>query len=346
MAPTAVPPVRVVVRRVAQVAATATGRRPERSITGDLSHGRAMTSDTLEPAMTAAQRELGLPVVVEDPPIPAIRVVALRALRAEASVVNVRSDVARHAGSLGLSEAFAGVAILTRDQLVKCKQREPGEIVVEARALRETRLAVTSFALGSQRPLVNVYVSVAIHAARRRRRSLRARLQVTEFARERSVCAAQRVLGGCVVLEARTRPGARSVAPLAIGAVSAVVIVIQPMTAHAARRERDTLWIRLVALLTAERGVSSMQREARVTRVVEAGLLPAGHRMARRAVVAQPTAMSVLASVTGDALGGGLAEVIQRMTRRAGNLAVTRFESKAGRGVIEVHVAPPNRGVT
>jgi hypothetical protein len=104
--------------------------------------------------------------MVEEPSIPAVRVVATGTLGTESALMDIDSRVAAPAGCLGPSIASAHVAVLARGQLVERKQGKVGELMVEADSSGEARLRVTGRTISTETPLVDVDAGMAINAGR------------------------------------------------------------------------------------------------------------------------------------------------------------------------------------
>jgi hypothetical protein len=144
------------VGRVAQVAA-ATGRRQLTRLFAAI----AMAGVAMELAMRTAQCERGLPIVVEAPAVPGVRVVTGFAAGPEAPFVEVGAAVAIHAAAWLARESMGQVAILARQELVEAQEGEAGQIVIEANRLPPRHLAVATLAGSTQAALVGVDTAVA-----------------------------------------------------------------------------------------------------------------------------------------------------------------------------------------
>ena len=292
--------------------------------------------------MRAAQRELGLTIVVEEPAVPAVRVVALCALRPEPRFVNVLARMAGRAGGLHLAVALGHVAILARRQLVQGQQRELREAVIKANSSSPSIRTVTRPTIPAEIALVDVDRRVTVRAAGRSRLHVHLR-DVAEIAGHLAVASLEPILRVAAVVEMRRLPGARIVAVVAAGASKTVVIVVEPMAALAVHRDCTLLGVGFVTLLTPEIGVSSLQREAGVPAVVEASLLPARRIVAGLASRPETASMDVVHAVARDAVHRRSFETIARMAGAAVRLGVQPLERKAGRGVIESKLPPGER---
>ena len=90
-----------------------------------------VTALALEFRVRALQREVRGAAMIKLPELPAIRVVAARALLAEMAMMYIVGLVASHAVARGASKRLTDVALLARHARVQADERESRHVVIE-----------------------------------------------------------------------------------------------------------------------------------------------------------------------------------------------------------------------
>ena len=163
-----------------------------------------MTGVTLQALMRSRQRIPGLCRMVEAPARPSIRVVAQGAISAQPPLV-MPVPVTTRANPRRVLERRRAMTFLARHDGMAADQRKARNVMIEADLLPPAGLAMTAFAAGSELAFMRIILLVAGHAGRRE-------LVAIEIARMAPVTldlyvpAAQRKLGGLVVIEAHRLP--------------------------------------------------------------------------------------------------------------------------------------------
>jgi hypothetical protein len=112
----------------------------------------------------AGEREARLFAVIEFPHAPAVRGVALLALLAEASLVNIRLFVAPGASGIRYPERSLRMTLLARNRNVQAKKRKFRQIVIEVDHRLPTLGQVAFIARGTQPRAVNIARPMTAHA--------------------------------------------------------------------------------------------------------------------------------------------------------------------------------------
>jgi hypothetical protein len=124
-------------------------------------HGHPMTGHAAEPAVRAVQHVIGLPVMVEYPQGPPVRVVALSATRAQALAVLVVTFMAIDTRRRRIFVSGGNVALFTRRYRVQPDQRECRNVVLEEYLRTPRPLVVAATALLTLLTLVDIVLLVA-----------------------------------------------------------------------------------------------------------------------------------------------------------------------------------------
>lgn len=349
MASLAIPPERVLVRRVAKVAASTASREldvaPEAGRGRRRIDGAVMTSLALQVLVPSRERVVGLLGVVEPPSLPAVGIVTERAGRAQGSLVGVRKAVTLDTCGARLLEATARVTVFAGRELVEREEREGRQIVVEANDLAPARLFMTLAAVVTRPTLVNVDGLVARDAAGGRLLEVQG-LHVAEIASKLAVGVSQGELRIPRVIEVQRLPAAGFVTLLAGVAPPAVVVVVDLVATLAVHRELHGLRLRFVTIAARKSRVSPFEPEAGLPCVIEAGLLPLAGVVTGLALRPQAPPVDVVHLVARDAGHRRLPEALLGMAERAGRVRVPPLERKPRLAVVELGLPPTPRLVT
>ena len=181
--------------------------------------------------MGTGQVEIGLCVMVEFPPSPAIGVVAAAAAPTQVSVVIVIVSVAVDALVGGIPVGPCEMTLTAGYTAVKTQQRKAREIVVEA-YLAEEGLPMAALTALSEVTGVNVVGTVTVGAIHRHRG--RESVGVTDDALHVLMRTVQCEIGVACVIEVDAAPAPLVVTFPAIVAELAAVIVVMRVAADAA----------------------------------------------------------------------------------------------------------------
>jgi hypothetical protein len=179
---------------------------------------------TIEAAVRPCQRVARLRIVIKAPPRPAIRIVAERTIRAEATLM-VLVAMAGGAIQRRTLESRRAVAFLARHDRMTPDQRKSREVVIEGGQAAPIVLAMTSLAAIAELTVVPVVLAVTGYAGR-------PQLVAIEVARMACVALHLRVGASewkfrrSVVVEATRAPLVVVMASFALAAVPAAVDIL------------------------------------------------------------------------------------------------------------------------
>lgn len=255
-------------------------------------HGNLVAGIAIEPAVSAIQTETGAGLMIEVPQLPAARVVAAFALRAQAPLVHILLVMARDAFGLGVPELLRQMALLARHHDVSPRQRKTRAPVIEGGALPVIG-AVTGLALLALLALVHVILAVARETCRRGVLVLLVLVAAVAF--HLAVLSLQGK-SRLVVIEAGVLPGALAVAGAAQLAQGTLVLVLLPVTGNT--RHRGLFEDRaLVAGIARDIGMLPAQGETRGA-MIETRLLPVAFDVTARTFAAERVLVLVVLLVT------------------------------------------------
>src|SRR5450756_150592 len=237
----------------------------------------------IEVAVRPRQRIARLRVVIVAPALPAVRVVAERAVQPQTALMMLVAvaGVAFQRRALELQRAMA---LLAGNDRVASYQRKPGNVVIECRCLAPTGLVVTLLASGSELALVLVVLLVTRQAGGRQLFVIDIS-GMAEVALDRHMRGPQRVFR-LVVIEANRLPLVLVVATLALGAVTPGVNVLNPVTIQTLGTDALVAFA-AVACGAADGGARALQRKFRRAVVERLDLPPFGLAVAVAAFFAE-----------------------------------------------------------
>jgi hypothetical protein len=191
-------------------------------------HGRAVALLAGEVDVRPVQLERGLGIVVEAPALPAVRVVAVLAARAEAPEMHVLDGVTREAIAWCVLEARRRVALLASGDRVDSEERESADVVLEEDLVRPGSLIV---AILAARPLLSRVdvVELVTGDAGGPEHSLAHRACMAALALHLGMRPLKRKVGHLVVFECFGRPVEFSVTSITARAVARAVHVVGAM---------------------------------------------------------------------------------------------------------------------
>ena len=176
-------------------------------------------------------------------------------------------------------EAARGMTLLAGDRGVHAQQRESAHVVFEEHLVRPAPLVVTRVAGLALLSAMHVVFAVAAVAAWSRASRVPS-VPVWQPSQRTAWCApAQREIGHAVVIEAFGLPGGLAVTAVTTVAALAAVHVVGAMARDTVARELGGQTLRM-ARRAGELGVSALQGELGVARVIEARRLPGLRGMA------------------------------------------------------------------
>jgi len=126
-----------------------------------------VTAAATNTGVRAAEREVGLRIVIELPRLPVRRIVAIGALVTETAVMRIVAGVAGETVGIGVKKCGGGMTLVARDVGVRTHQRKINQIVVEPYFRGPAGRNVTAFTLRPQLAFVLVVAGVAATAALR-----------------------------------------------------------------------------------------------------------------------------------------------------------------------------------
>lgn len=182
----------------------------------------------LQALVCAGQGKARLPVMVKSPACPSIRVVALGAIRAEATGV-VLVLVTDRAISRYVLESGRAVAFLARQRGVEANQGKPREVVIERDLLAPTALVVAPGTARAKLSFVRIILLVATDARSRQFVAIEFAL-MTRVALDLGMTAEQWELCRFGMVEVHRFPGLRRMTGLALGSKSAAMSILYRVT--------------------------------------------------------------------------------------------------------------------
>ena len=121
-----------------------------------------MTTVAMEFSMFAFERVVCLLIVIELPEHPAVGIVTTVALFAEALVMGIVRGMTGHTAALGIAVLRVHMTGLTGGDIVHADQRKAGQIVIEEDLVVPTRRVVTTGAIFTLSPFVDIVGPMAI----------------------------------------------------------------------------------------------------------------------------------------------------------------------------------------
>lgn len=251
--------------------------------------------------VSAVQRKLGLPVMIEQPQAPTVGVVALLADKAEAPLMGIVLLVASIAGQFRILEFRGGVALRARNDRMQADEGKLGHVVAEGDLAFPGFLGVTLFAALPFLFLVGVVFLVAGDAFRFQLFLIK-NILVTGVAFDLLVCTAQGIFGVLVVVENGLFPIRRGVAAFALLPETPLVFVVFAMAGITAGLQFLVFGLLLVATLAFDGAVAAFQLEFGVAVMIEIGLFPPIGAMTILAFLPELARMDVIHPVAGITL--------------------------------------------
>lgn len=295
-------------------------------------HGLGVATVTIEADMGAGQWKLRLLVVIEARFQPAVRAVALRAIRPELALVE-RILVAGLALHRCILEIVVLMTVRTRYRLVLADQRKTRLVVIEFGDGLPIGDGVAALAIGAEFALMYVILLVAADAGDRQL-DLVVIVLVAGIACDLDMRAAQGELGLVVVEVGRLLPGRVVVAALAFWPEPAFMHVVFLVTGDAAQRQLGLEVPALVAGIAGDLGVCAAQRKLRLV-VIEQQVQPAFRLMAVLAFLTILALVHIVSLVTTDAKHRQSDQLAAGMTSPALGLGMGAYQREFCLAVIE-----------
>ena len=287
----------------------------------------------------AFELESSLCVVIENRLPPIDRVVAQRALFAEASVVAVVFLVAVDALLGRVPEHMRVMTILALALIVLSEQGEAGQAMVEEHVVLPGYLVVTIRAGGAQRRVVSIVVFMTGQAVRSQR-DVEDRLDVARHTLDVSVRSVQGMAGINSMIESHFRPAGTRVARIALLAEVAFVVVVFQVAANAFHRELVRERVFAVACIAFLLRVFAVEQEARITIVIKTRVIPAQRTVTVAAFIAAAPIVSIILGMTTETRRRCIRKRVVSVTVEAGRPLVLADQGIAGRFVIELDFHP------
>lgn len=298
-----------------------------------------VTSDVY---MGSCQLEIRLHVVVEEPQVPGDGVVTGFAVVLEDTLVHVVIAMAVDASVRGLPEFFrlmAAIAFL--DIRVCAEQGETRQVVIEARRVGPCGFVVTIGALVSERRLVSIVVAMTVDALLARF-LLENGLDMAVETGNRFVRTMQGIVGVLVVVKMPLVPGRGRMAGIAVRPVMPVMIVILTVAGDTGHVHGIDIVERVVAVavIAAQLGVTAIEREVGIARVIEARVLPVSRAVTVFADFAAAAFVRVILGMTAETGRRCILVSLIPMTVKALGITMMAEQRKIRRVMIESHVEP------
>ncbi len=150
----------------------------------------------------------------------------------------------------------------------------------------------------------------------------------------------QVVIGIDVMIEMHLRPFCAAVAGVAFATEMPVVGIVFLVAADAHGIELVGERVFAMAVPAAQGCVFAVQHEARVSRVVEAGVIPARRRVAASAMLTAAPAVRIVVLMATEAGRRRALECMIGMAVKAGCISMSAEQGKAGRVVVEFDGGP------
>ena len=266
---------------------------------------RHVASVAIEIAVRSRQGVARLGVVIKAPPLPTVRVVAQRTIRAQATVVML-IPVTFDTIQWRILEGRRAMTFFARHDRMASDQRKSCEIMIESSRAAPIGLAVAALAIWAKLSLVPVVFQVTGNARRGELVAIEI-ASVTGIALDLGMRSLQRIFGILVVIEANRTPLAFVMAAFAPYAVASSVDVLNLVTVNAGRTDS------LVALSSMARGaehstVRIPKRKLRGVVVERLDTTPLRLAVAFVAGLAQATLMRIARLVTVETSPGRVAK--------------------------------------
>ncbi|HEY6257721.1 MAG TPA: hypothetical protein VIY51_18220 [Xanthobacteraceae bacterium] len=287
----------------------------------------------IKTAVRPGQRVARLGIVIEAPPRPAIRVVAERTVRPQATFMMLIA-VAGDARERRVLKQQRAMAFLARHDGMAPDQGKSRDVVIEGSCSAPAGLAVTLVASAAEPALVPVILSVTGHAGR-------CQLVAIEIARVAAVAPDFRVRGPqwklCrfVVIKVKRRPLVLVVTAFALCAVPSGVDILDPVAIHTC--DADVL-VAFAGMAhgTGHATMRTLKRELRAVVVERLYATPCRLGMTTVACFSETPLMRIVRLVTVEAAPGRVAEFYRlRMTVAARHGRVCVPEREIRNRVIE-----------
>ncbi len=293
--------------------------------------------------MCAGEGESCVGAVIEVQLHPAVRAVALRAVGAQRTLVDVHVAVTGNAVLGSLAKSLARVALSACNDGVKSQQGESRLVVIECN-VRPFRVGVTVIAPPAQRLAVRLVRAMTIDAVRAEFCGCGFR-RMTGMAIERCMRSGQCKPEAARVIEVCDLPCVLAVAVCAGGPEAAGVPVVGLMTPATVLRYRRVQITGTVTIGASDASVSPVQCETRLTGVIESLSGPALRGMAVFALSALAAAMNVIRCMASRALRRYSLVSLAEVTRRARRVTMFSHERIPRRVMVEVGLRPGALGV-
>jgi hypothetical protein len=260
----------------------------------------------IETAVRPRQGVSRLRIVIKAPHLPAIRIVAERAIRAQTPLVML---VAMAGGAI-LRCAFKpqrAMATLARCDGVASNQRELRDVVVERGYAAPTDLTVTLLAAAAKLALVAIILMVARYTSRRQLVAIKI-AGVACIAFDFGVGGSQRKFRCLVMIEVNRTPFILVVAGFTFGTVSPTVNVLNPVAIGACRTDP------FVTLTNMARGAEDcpmcpLKRELGLVMIEQLDPSPCRLDMAILTCLSEAPLVPIACLMTVEAAPGSLAEL-------------------------------------
>ena len=294
--------------------------------------------------MRAPQLEVRLDVVIEERLPPVDRVVTQHASLAEAPIMGVAVPVAFDALLGGIAKHVRVMAIPAFPVRVLSEERESGESMIEEHVVLPRRLVVAVGTGQAEGAVMGIVVLVARQAVGGQR-YVEDRLNVTGLALDVRVRSAERVPRFQGVIELHLGPSGADMAGLTLLSempLVVVVLLVASDTLHGQLIGKRVVAMAGVALLLR---VPAVEQEARITIVIETGVVTSDRTMTVATLVAASPGVGIVFGVAAVAGRGCVGERIVCVAIEARGSLVLADQGKAGCIVIEFNLEPVIRRV-
>ena len=248
----------------------------------------------------AGERKAGPCRMIENPELPAIRVVTSRAIGAQRALVDILLGVTALAALRSLVETLVRVTLAARDRHVQTKKRIGRQVMVEGH-LTPAGDGVTRIASLPERAPVRIGGSVATGAVLTELLRLHG-TGVAHVAREFGVGTLERKI--LLVIVGRDPPDFSGVAVTAHRTEAASMTIVRLVTAGAGARNGVVDIAAAMTVGATDMGVATEEREAGFTAMFELLRAPVRRGVTCAAIVALAALVDIIGHVTADALFG------------------------------------------
>ena len=280
-----------------------------------------MTGFTVDASVCPVEPESGLCIVIEKCLLPLDRVVAKRALFAEASAVGIVLLVAVNALLRRVAEHVRVMTLGAVLLVVFAKKREAGQAMVEKDLVLPGVFVVAVCTRCSQRAVVSIVFFVAGQAVSGQRR-IENGLDMAGRAFDVRVRAVEGVAGVQGMIELHLGPSDTHMARLALPAEMALVVVVFLVTSDALHGELVRKRIVAMASVAVLLRMFVIERKASVATVIKAGVVPAERAVACTTLVAAAPFVRIILGMASVARRRRIGERIVGVTVEAGRFLV------------------------